>query len=154
TTFGWRFVNPKMDKQYGSEAMGETAENIVGKYDVSREDQDQFAAWSQQKAARATESGRLAKEIMPVEIPQRKADPIIVEKDEFIRPDATVEILSNLPAVFREGGSVTPGNASGINDGAAAMLIAGDSAINDFSLQPMARMVASAVVGVEPRIMG
>jgi len=154
TTFGWRFINPKMDKRYGSEAMGETAENIVSEYHISREDQDEFAAWSQQKAARATESGRLAKEIMPVKVPQRKGDPIIFEKDEFIRPDTTVEILSTLPAVFRDGGTVTPGNASGINDGSCAMLIAGDTAIKDFDLHPMARIVASAVVGVEPRIMG
>mgnify|MGYP000333177977 FL=1 len=154
TTFGWRFVNPKMDKQYGSEAMGETAENIVEQFDVNREDQDKFAAWSQQKAARATENGRLSKEIMPVEIPQRKSDPKIFEKDEFIRPGTTVEVLSKLPAVFRDGGSVTPGNASGINDGSCAMLVAGDSAISDFELEPMARIVASAVVGVEPRIMG
>jgi 3-oxoadipyl-CoA thiolase len=154
TTFGWRFVNPKMDEQYGSEAMGETAENIVEKYEVSREDQDKFAAWSQQKAANATKSGRLAKEIMPVEIPQRKSDPKIFDEDEFIRPDTTVEILSTLPAVFRDGGTVTPGNASGINDGSCALLIAGDSAIEDYELEPMARIVSSAVVGVEPRIMG
>ena len=154
TTFGWRFVNPKMDEEYGSEAMGQTAENIVEQFGVSRDDQDVFAAWSQQKAAQATENGRLAKEIMPVEIPQRKSDPLTFDEDEFIRPDTTVEVLSKLPAVFREGGSVTPGNASGINDGAAAMLLAGDSAINDFDLEPMARIVASAVVGVEPRIMG
>jgi len=154
TTFGWRFVNPKMDEQYGSEAMGETAENIVEKYEVSREDQDKFAAWSQQKAANATKSGRLAKEIMPVEIPQRKSDPKIFDEDEFIRPDTTVEILSTLPAVFRDGGTVTPGNASGINDGSCALLIAGDSAIEDYELEPMARIVGSAVVGVEPRIMG
>lgn len=154
STFGWRFVNPKMDEQYGSEGMGETAENIVEQFGISREDQDTFAAWSQQKAARATESGRLAKEIMPVEIPQRKGDPVVFEKDEFIRPDTTVEVLSTLPAVFREGGTVTPGNASGLNDGSAAILVAGDSAIKDFDLQPKARIVASAVVGVEPRIMG
>jgi len=154
TTFGWRFVNPIMDKQFGSEAMGETAENIVEEYKVSREDQDRFAARSQQKAARATESGRFAKEIMPVEIPQRKGNPVIFEKDEFIRPDTTVEVLSKLPAVFRDGGSVTPGNASGLNDGAAAMLVAGESAIEEFELKPKARIVASAVVGVEPRIMG
>jgi len=154
TTFGWRFVNPKMDEQYGSDAMGVTAENIVDKYKVSRDDQDVFAASSQQKAAKATENGRLAKEIMPVEIPQRKGEPDIFDKDEFIRPDTTVEVLSTLPAVFREGGTVTPGNASGLNDGAAALLVAGDSAIKDFDLQPKARIVASAVVGVEPRIMG
>ena len=154
TTFGWRFVNPKMDEQYGSDAMGQTAENIVEKYNVSREDQDKFAAWSQQKAAKATESGRMAKEIMPVEIPQKKSEPKIFDEDEFIRPGTTVEILSKLPAVFRDGGTVTPGNASGINDGSCAMLVAGDSAIEDFDLEPMTRIVASAVVGVEPRIMG
>ncbi len=154
TTFGWRFVNPKMNEQYGSEAMGETAENIVEKYNVSREDQDKFAAWSQQKAARATKTGRMAKEIMPVEIPQRKSDPIIFEEDEFIRPETTVEVLGKLPAVFRDGGTVTPGNASGLNDGSCAMLVAGDSAIKDFDLEPMTRIVASAVVGVEPGIMG
>ena len=154
TTFGWRFVNPEMEEKFSTESMGETAENIVEKYGVSREDQDKFAAWSQQKAARATESGRMAKEIMPVEIPQRKSDPVIFEEDEFIRPETTVEVLSKLPAVFRDGGSVTPGNASGMNDGSCAMLVAGDSAIRDFDLQPLARIVASAVVGVEPRIMG
>jgi acetyl-CoA acetyltransferase family protein len=154
TTFGWRFVNPRIDEHYGSEAMGETAENIVKKYNVSRIDQDKFAAWSQQKAARATENGRLGKEIMPVEIPQRKKEPVSFEKDEFIRPDTTVEVLSKLPAVFRENGTVTAGNASGLNDGSCAMLVAGDSAIEAFELKPKARIVASAVVGVEPRIMG
>lgn len=154
TTFGWRFVNPKMDEQFGSEAMGETAENIVYKYKVSREDQDKFAAWSQQKAARATEKGRMNKEIMPVEIPRRKQEPFIFDKDEFIRPDTTEEILSILKPAFRNDGTVTAGNSSGLNDGSCAMFIAGDQAINDFDLQPKARIVASAVVGVEPRIMG
>ena len=154
TTFGWRFINPNIDSQYGSEAMGETAENIVAKYQISREDQDAFAARSQQKAARATENGRLSKEIMPVEIPQRKSEPVIFEQDEFIRPDTTAEVLSKLPTVFRKDGTVTPGNASGLNDGACAMLLAGDTAIADFNLTPQARIVASAVVGVEPRIMG
>lgn len=154
TTFGWRFVNPKLDDQYSTEAMGGTAENIVEEYNVRREDQDKFAAWSQQKAAQATESGRMAKEIMPVKVPQKKSEPKIFEEDEFIRPETTVEVLSKLPAVFREGGTVTPGNASGINDGSCAMLVAGDSAIKDFDLKPLARIVASAVVGVEPRIMG
>jgi 3-oxoadipyl-CoA thiolase len=154
SSFGWRFVNPKMDEQYGSESMGETAENIIDKYEVSRQDQDKFAAWSQQKAAEATESGRLGKEIMAVPIPQRKGPDIIFEKDEFIRPKTTEEILSHLRPAFREGGSVTAGNASGLNDGSCAILVANDSAIKDFSLQPKARIVASAVVGVEPRIMG
>lgn len=154
TTFGWRFVNPKMDEQFGSEAMGETAENIVEKYSISREDQDKFAAWSQQKAAKATGNGRLDKEIMAVEIPRRKSEPVLFEEDEFIRPDTTVEVLSKLPPVFRENGTVTPGNASGLNDGSCAMLIAGNSAIEEYNLEPKVRIVASGVVGVEPRIMG
>ncbi len=154
TTFGWRFVNPKMDEQFGSEAMGETAENIVEEYNINREDQDKFAAWSQQKASKAAENGRLDKEIMAVEIPRRKGEPVIFEEDEFIRPDTTVEVLSKLPAVFRENGTVTPGNASGLNDGSCAMLIAGNSAIEEFNLEPKVRIVASGVVGVEPRTMG
>src|SRR5699024_982084 len=154
TTFGWRFVNPKMDKQYSSESMGETAENIIDEYDVNREDQDKFAAWSQQKAAEATRSGRMAKEIMPVSVPRRKQEPFIFEEDEFIRPKTTVEILSKLKPAFRKGGSVTAGNASGLNDGACAILVANDAAIGDYDLQPKARIVASAVVGVAPRIMG
>jgi 3-oxoadipyl-CoA thiolase len=154
TTFGWRFVNPKMDEQYGSDAMGETAENVIDQYGVSREDQDKFAAWSQQKAGKATENGRLGKEIMPVAIPRRKQDDFIFEKDGFIRPDTTAEILSKLRPAFREGGSVTAGNASGLNDGSCAILVAGESAIDDYDLKPKARIVASAVVGVEPRIMG
>lgn len=154
TTFGWRFVNPKMEEEYSTEAMGETAENIVEEFKISREDQDKFAAWSQQKAAQATKSGRMAMEIMPVEIPQPKSEPEIFEEDEFIRPETTVEVLSKLPAVFRDNGTVTPGNASGINDGSCAILVAGNTAIKDFGLEPLTRIVASAVVGVEPRIMG
>lgn len=154
TTFGWRFVNPKMDEMYGSESMGETAENIVEKYHIARIDQDEFAARSQRKAIMATKSGRFAREIMPVELPRENGDPVLFEKDECIRPETTIEVLSKLPAVFREGGTVTPGNASGINDGSCAMLIAGNSAIEDFDLEPKARIVASAVVGIEPRIMG
>jgi acetyl-CoA acetyltransferase family protein len=154
TTFGWRFVNPKMEEQFGSEAMGETAENIVEKYKVNREDQDQFAAWSQQKAADATKTGRMGKEIMPVEIPQRKGEPKIFDTDEYIRPDTTVEALSSLKPAFRENGTVTAGNASGLNDGSCAMLIAGEQGIKDFDLTPKARIISSAVVGVEPRIMG
>lgn len=154
TTFGWRFVNPELDKHYGSEAMGETAENIVEQYKISRKDQDEFAAWSQQKAANATENGRLGKEIMPVSIPQRKGEPLIFEKDEFIRPKTTPEILSKLRPAFRNNGTVTAGNASGLNDGSCAILVADDQAVNDYNLKPMVRIVASAVVGVEPRIMG
>lgn len=156
STFGWRFINPKIDQQYGSESMGCTAENLVEMYHISREDQDKFAAWSQQKATQARDNGRFAQEIIPVEIPQRKKPPILFEHDEFIRPGTTVEILSTLKPVFRTDGkgSVTAGNASGLNDGSCAMLIASDRAVKDFDLKPKARIIASAVVGVEPRIMG
>ena len=155
SSFGWRFINPKLDKVYGTEGMGQTAENLVEMYNISREDQDKFAAWSQQKAAAAWENGRLAEEVVAVEIPQRKKDPIIFEKDEFIKPSSTVEILSKLrPAFKREGGSVTAGNASGLNDGAGALLIASEQGMKDHQLKPMARIVGASVAGVEPRIMG
>jgi len=155
TTFGWRFVNPKMHKMYGTDGMGVTAENLVEKYNISREDQDAFAYRSQMKATRAQESGRLAKEIVAVEIPQRKKDPIIFANDEFIKPTTKPEILAKLrPAFKKEGGSVTAGNASGLNDGAAATIIASEDAVKKYGLKPMARIVSSAVVGVEPRIMG
>lgn len=154
TSIGWRFVNPALDKAYGTEGMGQTAENVAEKYEISREDQDRFAAWSQQKAAAARGSGRLGKEITPVEIPRRKADPLVFDQDEFLRPDTTAEVLAKLRPAFRQGGSVTAGNASGINDGACALLLAGESAVKEFKLKPQARLVASAVVGVEPRIMG
>jgi len=155
SSFGWRFVNPKMKEKFGTDAMGQTAENLVDKYKISREDQDKFAAWSQQKAAAAQENGRLAKEILAVEIPQRKKDPIIFDKDEFIRPGTNVETLSKLrPAFRKEGGTVTAGNASGLNDGAAATIVASEDALKKYNLKPMARIVSSAVVGVEPRIMG
>jgi 3-oxoadipyl-CoA thiolase len=154
SSFGWRFINPKMEELYGTEGMGFTAENLVDKYAISREAQDAFAAWSQQKAARAQQSGRLAEEITPVEIPQRKADPIVFKDDEFIKPKTTKEILAKLRPAFRKNGTVTAGNASGLNDGAAAMLIASEKAIRNHSLKPLARIVASGVAGVEPRIMG
>lgn len=155
SSFGWRFVNPKMKEKFGTDAMGQTAENLVDKYKISREDQDKFAAWSQQKATVAQENGRLAKEILAVEIPQRKKDPIIFDKDEFIRPGTNVETLSKLrPAFRKEGGTVTAGNASGLNDGAAATIVASEDALKKYDLNPMARIVSSAVVGVEPRIMG
>lgn len=155
TTFGWRFVNPKMHKMYGTDGMGVTAENLVEKYNISREDQDAFAYRSQMKATKAQESGRLAKEIVNVEIPQRKKDPIIFANDEFIKPTTTPEILAKLRGAFKkEGGSVTAGNASGLNDGAAATIIASEDAVKKYGLKPMARIVSSAVVGVEPRIMG
>ena len=155
TSFGWRFINPKMEALYGTEGMGNTAENLVEMYNISREDQDKFAAWSQQKAEAAWENGRLAEEVVAVEIPQRKKDPIIFDKDEFFRPGTTVETLAKLrPAFKREGGSVTAGNASGLNDGAGAILVASEKGMQDHGLKPMARIVSAAVAGVEPRIMG
>jgi len=155
SSFGWRFINPKMKALYGVEAMGETAENLVDKYGISREDQDRFSAWSQQKATEAQKSGRLAQEISPVSIPQRKGDAIIFADDEFIRPDTNMETLAKLKPAFRkEGGSVTAGNASGLNDGAAALLLASGDGLKQHNLTPKARIVSAAVAGVEPRIMG
>lgn len=155
SSFGWRFVNSKMKDMYGTEGMGQTAENLVDIHKISREDQDQFAYWSQMKATKAQESGRLAEEIVAVEIPQRKTDPIVFDQDEFIKPNTTLKILAKLrPAFRKEGGTVTAGNASGLNDGAAAMLIASGEAVSTHNLTPMARIVSSGVTGVEPRIMG
>lgn len=154
SSFGWRFINPKMHAMFGADAMGETAENLVDKYNISREDQDAFALHSQQKAAAAQSSGRLAKEIVTVEIPQRKGDAIQFSKDEFLKPTTTMEGLAKLRPAFRKDGSVTAGNASGLNDGAAATIIASEAAVKKYNLKPMARIVSSAVVGVEPRIMG
>ncbi len=153
SSFGWRFVNPKMKEQYGTDAMGETAENLVDIYHISREDQDKFAAWSQQKAAAAQASGRFAKEITGVEISSR-AGTLIFDKDEFIKPATTLEVLAKLNPAFRKEGTVTAGNASGLNDGAAATLVASEKAVKAYGLKPIARIIASAVVGVEPRIMG
>lgn len=154
SSFGWRFINPKMEELYGTDGMGNTAENLVEKFGISRKDQDKFAAWSQQKAAKARESGRLAEEIVPVEIPRRKQDSILFEDDEFIRPTTTSEVLAKLRPAFKKDGSVTAGNSSGLNDGAAAMLIASGKGVNDHGLKPLARIVSSGVAGVEPRIMG
>ena len=155
TSFGWRFINKKLDADFGTDGMGQTAENLVELYKISREDQDQFAYWSHMKATAAQKSGRLAKEIIPVEIPQRKAPSIVFDKDEFIKPNTTIEKLKQLrPAFKKEGGSVTAGNSSGLNDGAAAMLIGSEEAIKRNQLQPKARIVSSAIAGVEPRIMG
>ena len=155
SSFGWRFINPKMKELYGTHGMGQTAENLVELYGISREDQDQFAYWSQMKATKAQQSGRLAEEIVPLEIPQRKKDPIIFKDDEFIKPKTTLEILSKLrPAFKKEGGSVTAGNSSGLNDGAVALLVAGEDAVKRHCMKPMARIVSAAVAGVEPRIMG
>ncbi len=154
TSLGWRFVNPRMEQLYGTDSMGCTAENLVQRYGIEREAQDGFALRSQQKAAAARESGRLAREILPLDVPQGKGPPLRFEHDEFIRPDTTLETLGRLRAVFREGGSVTAGNASGLNDGACALLVASQRAVSEFGLRPRARLVSSAVVGVEPRVMG
>lgn len=157
SSFGWRFINPKMREMYGVDAMGITAENLAELYSISRADQDQFAYWSQQKATAAQASGRLAQEIVGVSIPQKKGDPVLFDKDEFIKPTTTPEGLAKLKPAFKKaeaGGTVTAGNASGLNDGAAAVLVASETAVTQYGLKPLARIVSSAVVGVEPRIMG
>ncbi len=154
SSFGWRFINPKMKELYGVDGMGNTAENLAELYSISREDQDAFALWSQQKATAAQESGRLAEEIISVEIPQRKKDPIIFSQDEFVKPKSSAEILAKLRPAFKKDGTVTAGNASGLNDGAAAMLLATEEGCKQQNLKPIARVVSSGVVGVEPRIMG
>jgi 3-oxoadipyl-CoA thiolase len=153
TTIGWRFVNPVMKKQYGIDSMPETAENVAADYNINRADQDAFALRSQDKAAAAIASGRLAKEITPVIIPQRKGDPIVVDTDEHPRA-TTIEALGKLAAPFREGGTVTAGNASGVNDGAAALIIASEEAVKTHGLRPLARIMGGATAGVPPRIMG
>ncbi|AWM15292.1 3-oxoadipyl-CoA thiolase [Flavobacterium sediminis] len=154
SSFGWRFVNPKMKEMYGVDPMGITAENLVELYNISREDQDLFSYRSQMKATKAQENGRLAKEIMTVEIPQRKGDAVLFEKDEFVRPNTTTEILAKLRPAFKKDGTVTAGNASGLNDGAAAVFLASEEAVKKYNLKPIAKIVSSGVVGVEPRIMG
>lgn len=155
SSFGWRFINPVMEKMYGTEAMGKTAENLAEMYKITREEQDAFALSSQQKATKATESGRLAEEIITIEIPQRKGEPIRISEDEFIKPNTTLEGLSKLkPAFVKEHGTVTAGNASGLNDGAAAVLIASENAVQKYQLQPLAKILSSAATGTEPRIMG
>jgi acetyl-CoA acyltransferase len=155
TTIGWRFINPKMKAAYGVDSMPETAENVAEQFGISRSDQDAFAYRSQKRAAAAQAAGRFAEEITPVVIPQRKGDPKVVDRDEHPRPDTTLEALAKLPAPFRkEGGTVTAGNASGVNDGAAALFVASEAAAKRHGLTPRARVVASAVAGVPPRIMG
>ncbi|MGM0636625.1 MAG: 3-oxoadipyl-CoA thiolase [Bacteroidota bacterium] len=154
TSFGWRFVNPKMHDMYGTDGMGVTAENLVDIHKISREDQDQFAYNSQMKATKAQESGRLAKEIIAVNIPRRKQDDLIFAQDEFVKPQTKLEILGKLRPAFRKDGSVTAGNSSGLNDGAAATIVASQHAVDKYKLKPMAKILSSAVVGVEPRIMG
>ena len=154
SSFGWRFINPNLNELYGTESMGQTAENLAEKYSINREDQDKFAYNSQKKATNAQNNGRFAKEISPIKLPQRKAISIQFDSDEFIKPDTNLEILSSLEAVFNKNGSVTAGNSSGINDGSAAMIIASENGIDAHGLRPIARIVSSAVVGVEPNIMG
>ncbi len=157
SSFGWRFINPKMEELYGTEGMGQTAENLAEKYKISREDQDRFACWSQQKATAAMESGRLTKEIVSVPIPQRKGEPVMFSQDEFIKPGTSIEALGKLRPAFKKmelGGTITAGNASGLNDGAAAMLVASETTLHKYNLKPLARIVSSGVAGVEPRIMG
>ncbi|HWK66270.1 MAG TPA: 3-oxoadipyl-CoA thiolase [Rhizobiaceae bacterium] len=154
TTIGWRFVNPLMKKQYGVDSMPETGENVAEDFKVSRTDQDAFAVRSQEKAVAAQKSGRLAKEIAPVTIPQRKSDPVIVDKDEHPRAGTTVESLAKLPTPFRQSGTVTAGNASGVNDGAAALIVASEAAARKYGLTPIVRVLGGSTAGVAPRIMG
>jgi acetyl-CoA acyltransferase len=155
TTIGWRFVNPKMKAAHGIDSMPETAENVAQDFQIARADQDAFAWRSQQRAGKAIASGRFKEEIVPVTIPRRKGDPVVVDTDEHPRPDTTLEALAKLPTPFRkEGGSVTAGNASGVNDGACAILVASEAAARKHGLTPRARVVAAATAGVAPRIMG
>jgi acetyl-CoA acyltransferase len=154
SSFGWRFINPKMQEMYGTDAMGQTAENLAEMHQINRADQDQFALWSQQKAAKAQSNGRLAKEITAVKIPQRKGDALVFDRDEFAKNNTNIEGLSGLKPAFKKDGTVTAGNASGLNDGAAALLIVSENALKQHQLTPMARIVSAAAAGVEPRIMG
>jgi len=154
TTIGWRFVNPLLQQQYGVDSMPETGENVAAEYDVSRADQDAFALRSQQRAAMAQQNGRLAREIVPVTLPRRKGDPVVTDRDEHPRSDTSLEALAKLPTPFRQGGTVTAGNASGVNDGAAALIVASEAAARRHGLTPMARILGGAAAGVAPRIMG
>ncbi len=154
SSLGWRFINPKMKEMYGTDSMGETAENLAEIYKISREAQDEFACNSQMKAASAQKSGRLAKEILPIELQQKKSSASIFKDDEFVKPNTTHEILSTLKPAFRKNGTVTAGNSSGINDGSCSLLLASEKSVKQFNLKPKARIIASSSVGVEPRIMG
>ena len=154
TTMGWRFINPKLDELYGTETMPQTAENVAKQFKVNRADQDAFALRSQQRTAAAQEAGFFKDEITPVVIPQRKGDPVIINTDEHPRADTTLEKLTKLRPIVSANGTVTAGNASGINDGAAAFLVASEQAVKEFNLKPRARIIASITVGVEPCIMG
>ncbi len=154
SSFGWRFINPKMKEMYGVDAMGETAENLADLYNISRNDQDAFALHSQQKASKAQASGRFKKEIAPLSIPQKKSEDLLFSDDEFIKPNTSLEGLSKLKPAFRKEGSVTAGNASGLNDGAAALLFASEQALATHQLKPLAKIVSMGVVGLKPNIMG
>ena len=154
SSFGWRFINPKMHEMYGTDAMGMTAENVAEMYQINRADQDLFAYRSQMKAVAAQESGRLAEEIVAVEMAGKKGAVTVFAQDEFIKPTTTTEVLAKLKTAFKKDGTVTAGNASGLNDGAAALYVVSEDAINKYGITPKARIVSSAVVGVEPRIMG
>ena len=154
TTMGWRFVNQRIKDEYGVDSMPETAENVAEDYQISRADQDAFALRSQKRAGKAQASGRLAREIVAVSIPRRKGEPVVVEADEHPRPDSTIEALARLPTPFRDGGTVTAGNASGVNDGAAALIVASEAAAKAQGLTPRARIVGMASAGIAPRVMG
>lgn len=154
SSFGWRFINPKMEALYGVDSMGMTAENLADKYQISRADQDAFAAWSQQKTAAAQAVGFYHDEIVPLEIPQKRGEAIIFDKDEFARANTTIETLEKLKPAFKKDGSVTAGNASGLNDGAAALLLANETGVAQNGLKPLAKILSAAVAGVAPNIMG
>lgn len=154
SSFGWRFINPKLDAIYGTDGMGMTAENLVDLYKISREDQDKFSYWSQMKAANAQKNGIFSEEIIPIAIPRKKQDDLIFDQDEFVKANTTLETLAKLRPAFRKDGTVTAGNASGLNDGAAALIVASEDAVKSQGLTPLVRIVGAAVAGVEPRIMG
>ncbi len=154
SSFGWRFINPKMEELYGVDSMGMTAENLAEQFHISKADQDAFAAWSQEKTKKAQENGIFKEEIIPVMIPQKKKDPLCFDQDEFPRPGTSIDTLAHLKPAFKKEGTVTAGNASGLNDGAAALLIASEEACQKHQLTPLARIVGAAIAGVEPKIMG
>lgn len=157
SSFGWRFINPQMKKLYGTEAMGETAENLAAKYNINRNVQDEYAYQSQMRAAQAQKSGRFAREIISIEVPVDRKNKMLFKQDEFIKPETSIDVLSKLKPVFKSlelGGTVTAGNSSGLNDGAAALLLASEKAIRQYNLNPLARIISSAVAGVEPSLMG
>jgi 3-oxoadipyl-CoA thiolase len=154
STLGWRFVNPEMERRYGIDAMGETAENVAEERSVSRPDQDAFALRSQERTAKASAAGRLAEEIVPVTVPAGRGEPVVVSVDEHPRPTTTLDSLAGLRPAFRPGGTVTAGNSSGVNDGAAALLVASERAVAQYGLTPLARITGAATAGVPPRVMG